>query len=42
MHSLHFMAETSSDGLVERDFTVGEVTGVLWSPTSGADRAPWC
>jgi alpha-beta hydrolase superfamily lysophospholipase len=40
MHSLHFIAETSSDGLVERDFTVGEVTGVLWSPASGADRAP--
>ena len=40
MHSLHFIAETSSDGLVERDFTVGDVTGVLWSPASGADRAP--
>jgi hypothetical protein len=25
---------------VERDFTVGEVPGVLWSPASGADRAP--
>jgi cephalosporin-C deacetylase-like acetyl esterase len=40
MHSLQFTAETSSDGLVERDFTVGEVTGVLWSPASSADRAP--
>ena len=28
------------DGVRERDFTVGEVTGVLWSPASGADRAP--
>ena len=30
MHSLRFTAETSLDGLVERDFTVGEVTGALW------------
>ncbi len=40
MHSLRVTAETSSDGLVERDFAVGEVTGVLWSPVSGAGRAP--
>ena len=39
MHSVHFTAETSSNGVVERDFTVGEVTGVLWSPASGAGRA---
>ncbi|MFD7497139.1 alpha/beta hydrolase family protein [Streptomyces sp. NPDC059832] len=41
MHSLQFTAESSSNGMVERDFTVGEVPGVLWSPASGAaDRAP--
>ncbi|MFJ6835600.1 alpha/beta hydrolase [Streptomyces sp. NPDC091209] len=40
MHSVHFTAETSSNGVVERDFTVGEVTGVLWSPASGSERAP--
>ncbi|GGJ21460.1 alpha/beta hydrolase [Streptomyces brasiliensis] len=40
MHSLQFTAESSSNGVVERDFTVGEVPGVLWSPASGADRAP--
>ncbi|GGW52027.1 hypothetical protein GCM10010503_31220 [Streptomyces lucensis JCM 4490] len=40
MHSLRFTAETSSDGVVERDFTVGEVPGVLWSPVSGPGRAP--
>lgn len=40
MHSAHFIAETSSNGVVERDFTVGEVTGLLWSPESGSDRAP--
>ncbi|MFE7316592.1 alpha/beta hydrolase [Streptomyces sp. NPDC057555] len=40
MHSLQFTAESSPNGMVERDFTVGEVPGVLWSPVSGADRAP--
>jgi dienelactone hydrolase len=40
MHSLQFTAESTSNGMVERDFTVGEVPGVLWSPVSGADRAP--
>ncbi|MEV0636939.1 alpha/beta hydrolase [Streptomyces sp. NPDC050619] len=40
MNSVHFTAETSSNGVVERDFTVGEIPGVLWSPASGSDRAP--
>ena len=40
MHSVHFTAATSSDGVAERDFTLGEVTGVLWSPASGTDHAP--
>lgn len=40
MHSVQFTAETTSDGVVERDFTVGEVPGVLWSPAPGTDRAP--
>ncbi|MEU4107208.1 alpha/beta hydrolase [Streptomyces sp. NPDC027717] len=40
MRSLQFTAESSSDGMVERDFTVGDVPGVLWSPASGKDRAP--
>ncbi|HVV09512.1 alpha/beta hydrolase [Amycolatopsis sp.] len=40
MSSLKFTAETSSDGVVERDFTVGEIPGVLWSPAPGRDRAP--
>ncbi|MCW6007177.1 hypothetical protein K1W54_21735 [Micromonospora sp. CPCC 205371] len=32
---------TSSNGMVERDFTVGVVPGVLWSPASRAtDYAP--
>jgi len=40
MHSVRFTAETSSNGVVQRDFTVGEVPGVLWSPVSGSDHAP--
>jgi pimeloyl-ACP methyl ester carboxylesterase len=32
-------AETTSNGVIERDFTVGEIPGVLWSPASGPDRA---
>ena len=36
----HFTAETTSNGVVQHDFTMGEVTGALWSPESGADRAP--
>ncbi|MGK4584214.1 alpha/beta hydrolase [Kitasatospora sp. HPMI-4] len=40
MHSLQFTAESSSNGMVERDFTVGDIPGVLWSPASGTDRAP--
>ncbi|WP_328843774.1 alpha/beta hydrolase [Streptomyces sp. NBC_00258] len=40
MHSVHFTAETSSNGVRERDFTVGEVPGALWSPSTGSGRAP--
>jgi hypothetical protein len=38
--NMHFTAETSSNGVVERTFTLGEVTGLLWSPASGSGRAP--
>jgi pimeloyl-ACP methyl ester carboxylesterase len=40
MHSLHLTAESSSNGMAQRDFTVDGVPGVLWSPAAGADRAP--
>jgi pimeloyl-ACP methyl ester carboxylesterase len=41
MHSLQFTAESPSNGMLERDFLVGDVPGVLWSPASAAaDRAP--
>ena len=37
---MRFTSETSSNGVVERDFLVGEIPGVLWSPASGPDHAP--
>ncbi|MET7770529.1 alpha/beta hydrolase [Nocardia sp. NPDC005366] len=37
---MHFTAETSSNGVLERDFIVGEVPGVLFSPLAGPDHAP--
>ncbi|WP_393076428.1 alpha/beta hydrolase [Streptomyces sp. LN704] len=41
MHSLQYTAESSSNGVRERDFTVADVPGVLWSAASStADRAP--
>jgi alpha-beta hydrolase superfamily lysophospholipase len=40
MDSVYFTAETSSNGVVERDFIVGEIPGVLWSPVSGSEHAP--
>ncbi|NLU73857.1 alpha/beta hydrolase [Streptomyces sp. HNM0575] len=40
MHSFQFTAESSSDGVRERDFSLGDVPGVLWSPAAGSDPAP--
>jgi dienelactone hydrolase len=40
VESLCFAADTSSDVVRERDFTLGEVTGVLWSPVTGSRHAP--
>jgi dienelactone hydrolase len=40
MHSVRFTAHASSNGVVERDFLVGDVPGVLWSPVAGPDHAP--
>ncbi|MEV0289043.1 alpha/beta hydrolase [Kribbella sp. NPDC050820] len=40
MHSLRFTNEASSNGVVERDFMVGDVPGVLWSPAAGLEHAP--
>jgi dienelactone hydrolase len=40
MLALQFTAETSKNGVRERDFTLGDIPGVLWSPASGPERAP--
>jgi dienelactone hydrolase len=37
---MDFTARTSSNGVLERDFTVGEVPGVLFSPEAGSERTP--
>jgi hypothetical protein len=37
---MEFTSETSSSGVIERNFILDEITGVLWSPTSGTVGAP--
>jgi hypothetical protein len=37
---MHFNSETSTNGVIERTFTLDDVTGVLWSPESGSNGAP--
>ncbi|MEV4238325.1 MULTISPECIES: alpha/beta hydrolase [unclassified Nocardia] len=37
---MHFTSETSANGVIERNFTLDGVTGVLFSPASGPDGAP--
>src|SRR5690349_19489461 len=37
---MNFTAQTSSNDVIERSFTLGDVTGVLWSPAAGSDGAP--
>jgi pimeloyl-ACP methyl ester carboxylesterase len=40
MNPVRFTTEASSNGVVERDFVVGDIPGMLWSPVSGSDHAP--
>ena len=37
---MNLTEQTSSNGVIERSFTLGDVTGVLWSPESAAGGAP--
>jgi pimeloyl-ACP methyl ester carboxylesterase len=37
---MNFTSTTSSNGVIERTFTLGDVTGALWSPESGTNGAP--
>ena len=38
--TLHFTSTTASDGIAERTFALGDISGVLWSPESATDGAP--
>jgi pimeloyl-ACP methyl ester carboxylesterase len=37
---MHFITDTASNGVVERTFTLGAITGVLWTPVDISDRTP--
>ncbi|MBB3603823.1 pimeloyl-ACP methyl ester carboxylesterase [Mycolicibacterium sp. BK556] len=37
---MYFTTETSSNGVIERHFILGEITGVLWSPATEFVDAP--
>jgi len=37
---MQFTSETSSNGVIERNFTVDDISGVLWSPISGTVGSP--
>jgi len=39
-NTMHFTSETSSNGVIERNFIVDEISGVLSSPTSGTVGSP--
>src|SRR4051812_36277282 len=40
MTPMQFTTHTSANGVVEREFALGEITGVLWSPADGSSPAP--
>ena len=40
LHTLRFTSTTTVDGVVQREFTVGELTGALWSAADAAGPAP--
>ena len=39
---MRFSAETTSDGVTERLFTLGDVPGVVWAAEGGRGRGRWC
>ncbi|HWC22832.1 MAG TPA: hypothetical protein VG502_11080 [Flexivirga sp.] len=40
MNNSLFTAQHTSDGVVERDFLIGDVPGVLWSPADASAGTP--
>jgi hypothetical protein len=39
-NTMRFTSETPSNGVIERHFILDEITGLLWSPTSGTIGSP--
>jgi pimeloyl-ACP methyl ester carboxylesterase len=37
---MHFIAETSSNGVAERTFALGDITGVVWTPDGVSGQVP--
>jgi hypothetical protein len=37
---MHFVSETSSDGVIEQLFMLGEIPGVLWTPVGAVGTRP--
>ena len=37
---MHFTSHISANGILERDFTLDDITGVIWMPESGSGPAP--
>ena len=37
---MRFSAETTADGVTERLFTVGDVTGAIWAPAGATGPRP--
>lgn len=37
---MHFTSERRADGVVEREFVLGEVPGILWTPESVSEPTP--
>lgn len=40
MQALRFTTEAPANGVVEREFVLGDITGVLWSPEAATGRTP--
>lgn len=40
MNNSLFTAQHTSNGVVERDFRIGDVSGVLWSPADASPGTP--
>ncbi|MGX1811519.1 dienelactone hydrolase family protein [Nocardia sp. NPDC055321] len=37
---MHFISENRLDGVIEREFTLGEIPGILWTPDNDSEPRP--